>query len=158
MLLVGVKFDPQALNAVDIEETKSKAMTTGRSFGGAPLRNGNGNNRGGRGSRVNYSDNRPTDQRPNPFAGHLPQGYVPPTHITGNNGYPVPPPGYGQYPLPPQQYSNQMFPAQQGYNQQYQALPPPPGQGNGWSHEPPRQARSNGRPDRPLPDGYGYNR
>lgn len=161
MLLVGVKFDPQALNSADIEETKSKAMTTGRSFGGAPLRNGYGSNRGGRGGRVNYSDNRAADQRPNPFAGHLPQGYIPPSHIMANNGYavPVPPPGYGQYPPPAQQYANQIFPAQQGYIQQQQApQPPPPGQNNGWSHEPPRQGRSNGRPDRPLPDGYGYNR
>lgn len=176
MLLAGVKFDANALNQAEIEETRNKAMTTGRSFGGAPLRNGNGGHRGGRGGRINYADTRTPEQRPNPFAGYLPPGYIPPPNVAAANGFapPVPqvaPPGYSQYPVPPPQFFNQYHSqqehpshgynsgsySQQGYHQQYQ--PPGPNyRDNGRSHESHRYSRGDNKPDRPFPEGYGYNR
>jgi 5'-3' exoribonuclease 2 len=86
MLLRGVKVPPPTLDELDIQVVKSKAQHSGRSFGGAPLRNGTGNGKGG---RINYA----TD-RPNPFAVHLDPAFTPPSNIPG---VPMPPPGW----LPP---------------------------------------------------------
>lgn len=137
MLLRGVKFPPPALDKAEIEVVRSKAASSGRGYGGAPLRNGNG---GGRGGRINYAS-----ERPNPFAAHInpnfvpPPGWVPPA--PGTMGYsqgPPPPPRGGfndsyrpSYPGGPQQsgnqhggyysqesYYNQSSYSSQGYNNQ----------------------------------------
>lgn len=114
MLLRGVKFPEPALDYGDIQAVKSKAQSSGRSFGGAPFRGNNGGNRGG---RINYA----SQERPNPFAAHLdpnfkpagnpaPSGWVPP--MPGSTGYsrgPPPPPrggGMSGYSDGRQQYQN----------------------------------------------------
>lgn len=87
MLLRGVKFPPPALDNADIQSVKNKANNSGRSFGGAPLRNG-----GDRGGRINYAGD-----RPNPFAAHLDPNFVPPPNV----GVPMMPSGW----TPPDQGS-----------------------------------------------------
>lgn len=96
MLLRGVQFGPPALDRADIEMTRSRATTSGRSFGGAPFRGGqNGGYRGGRGGGGNgrgrggygggqfsYAEQRPEPQRdaefrPNPFAAHINPSFFP---------------------------------------------------------------------------------
>jgi 5'-3' exoribonuclease 2 len=144
MLLAGIKFDTPALDFADIDAVKNKAKTTGRSFGGAPLRNGS-NGYGGDRGRINYAD-----ARANPFANHIPAGYVPPPHISNRDGY-------GRQPYP-----------QQGYHQNYSQHSYPPTQSYGQPHYPPQSnygpppgssySRGHDKPERPLPEGYGYNR
>ena len=138
MLLRGVKLDPPSLDRSDIEATRGRARNSGRSFGGAPLQRGGGYNRngggGGRGGRIDYAP----EPRPNPFAGLIQPGFVPPLHM-GNapeawrgpppQAYPPPHNGYGPPSQPPPPY---------GYNQ----------------GSPGYDSRS----ERPLPPGYGYNR
>ncbi|KAE8153890.1 exoribonuclease 2 [Aspergillus avenaceus] len=97
MLLRGVKFNPPALDNGDIQAIKSKAQHSGRSFGGAPFRNGNG-----RGGRINYASD-----RPNPFAAHLDPSFMPPGNAnaqTMQSGWVPPAPGsagYSRGPPPP---------------------------------------------------------
>lgn len=55
MLLRGVEFPPQILEQDDIEGTRMRALKSGRSFGGAPMRDPSGHHRG-RGGRINYAD------------------------------------------------------------------------------------------------------
>ncbi|KAL8949150.1 MAG: hypothetical protein Q9222_004715 [Ikaeria aurantiellina] len=91
MLLRGVKPAAPALTREDIEATKGRAVHSGRSFGGAPLRNGGGGRGrgGGGGGHINYNDN-----RPNPFAAHIHPGYAPPPppqFYQGGRGGPPPP-------------------------------------------------------------------
>ena len=145
MLLRGVRFDRPALDQSDISDTATQARRSGRSHGGAPLRDsydGNPNN-------FNRNDGRPMNyasDRPNPFAGHLPQGYVPPPHIAsrgggdfrGSRGGPPPlhggpPPPMHQPPPPPMGYQPPQF-----YGQPQHYIPPPPQQqGYGYGRGPP---------------------
>ena len=125
MLLRGLKMPQPILERADIEATRAKANSSGRSHGGVPLRGDN--NGGGRGGRINYADD-----RPNPFAAHINPNFAhppnfgkappPPVHNRSygpppsmNDGYyhgPPPlqngsyngPPGYGRPPPPPQGY------------------------------------------------------
>lgn len=115
MLLRGVKFPEPALDYGDIMAVKNKAQNSGRSFGGAPFRNNNGGNRGG---RINYGNQE--RERPNPFAAHLdpnfkpagnnaPSGWVPP--MPGSTGFSRGPPGpprggMSGYPDGRHQYQN----------------------------------------------------
>ncbi|KAL1965027.1 hypothetical protein VTN77DRAFT_6087 [Rasamsonia byssochlamydoides] len=122
MLLRGVKFPPPKLDQAEIQMVKSKAQHIGRSFGGAPLRNGNG---GGRGGRMNY-----TADRPNPFAAHLDPAFVPPAQVAGAPipapGWAPPPPGFAGYswgPPPPPRGGGP-----DSYRPQYPPGPPPPPQ------------------------------
>lgn len=97
MLLRGVKFPPPALDNSDIQGVRNKAHNSGRSFGGAPLRNG-----GNRGGRIDY-----TGDRPNPFAAHLDPNFVPPPNVGGSvipSGWAPPNPGCANFsrgPPPP---------------------------------------------------------
>ena len=130
MLLRGVKFAPPTLDRADIEATKGRANSSGRSHGGAPLGGGRGNGRG-RGGQINYSND-----RPNPFAQHLNPGFVPPPNGFGR-GPPPPPSQYNGFPpQPPQAYFNGPPPPAQG---RYNGPPPPPQLGyyNGPSPAPP---------------------
>ncbi|KAL8854753.1 MAG: hypothetical protein Q9221_000536 [Calogaya cf. arnoldii] len=144
MLLRGVQHAPRTLNQQDIEATKNKAATSGRSYGGAPLRgngrgrgrgrgngNGNGNGNGGGGGQINYGDD-----RPNPFAAHVKPGYAPPPapYFQGGRG-PPPLPPQGWIPPPPgAQYNGYGPPPRPGFNDfhpppamnGYQRGPPPP--------------------------------
>ena len=117
MLLRGVKFAAPTLDRADIEATKGRANSSGRSHGGAPLGGGRGNGRG-RGGQINYSND-----RPNPFAQHLNPGFAPPPSGFGRGG-PPPPIQYNGYPSqPPQAYFNGPPPLAQG---RYNGPPPPP--------------------------------
>lgn len=132
MLLRGVEFAPPALDQADIQETKSKARVSGRSFGHAPLRDRDSGGRG-RGGRIHYGDD-----RPNPFAAHLNPGFGPPPDM-GNyqSGPPQPPPGW--IPPPPGSAS-------------YGRGPPPPPRGGfsyGYNPPPPQYSHQGGH--------YGYN-
>lgn len=161
MLLAGVKFDPQALDMNDIDNTRNRARTSGRSFGGAPLRNGSNGHGGGRG-RIDYSES-----RPNPFAGHLQPGFVPPPHIANRDGYgrpayqqqPYQQPFPQTYPPPvPPNYSSYHPPSQSQNYGSANHPPPPPRNYGAPNHAPPSHSRGNDRPERALPEGYGYNR
>ena len=153
MLLPGLREDPPTLDYADIEGTKDKARSSGRSFGGAPLRNGSfRGGRGGRysngdGGRINYAANggSPADNRPNPFAQHIQPGFMPPPYNAPNNGYGGGggrggPQGYPPYQgAPPpivnfsQSYPPGPPPQQGGYNNTFggmQGPPPPQAYGN----------------------------
>ncbi|KAB8237349.1 5'-_3' exoribonculease Dhp1 [Aspergillus alliaceus] len=122
MLLRGVKFPPPALDNADIQATRSKAQHSGRSFGGAPLRNGHGN----RGGRINYAGD-----RPNPFAAHLdpsfmplgntgnqmPSGWIPPAPGSGNFSRGPPPPPHGGASHQQRNNYGSGYPQPQGYQQ-----------------------------------------
>lgn len=146
MLLRGVKMATPTLDRADIEATKGRANHTGRSHGGAPLRGVHGNGHG-RGSQINY-----TNDRPNPFAAHLNPGFAPPPNTFGQGpppppgqfgGYPPPaPPLNGYYSGPPPNLQNTYhngapLPAHGRYNG-----PPPPPQANYYNGLP--QAFPNG--------------
>ncbi|RJE25031.1 hypothetical protein PHISCL_02624 [Aspergillus sclerotialis] len=125
MLLRGVKFGPPALDNADIQGVKSKAQHSGRSFGGAPLRNG-----GDRGSRINFASD-----RPNPFAAHLDPSFVPPPNLSA----PMMPSGW----VPP-------VPGSAGFSR---GPPPPPRGGMSGSYRPPYPPA--GPPQGYPPTGYG---
>ena len=113
MLLRGVKEPAKQLDHTDIAILKSKARTSGRSYGGAPLNdgyrngsygNGGGSGRGGRevGNISFQADRGPPPQydqqrgagdvdRSNPFAAFLDPKFVPPP-VVGANGRAPPPP------------------------------------------------------------------
>ena len=133
MLLRGVKFAPPALDCADIEATKGRANSSGRSHGGAPLGGGRGNGRG-RGGQINYSND-----RPNPFAQHLNPGFAPSPNGFGRG---VPPPGQfnGLPPQPPRAY--------------FSGPPPPPQNGYYGGSPPAAQGRYNGPPPPPQPGYY----
>lgn len=139
MLLRGVVEPRRVLDNSDLAILKSKARTSGRDFGGAPLydntrqhlqdRNGNGYSRGG---RISYAADRPpppppglgqagTINRDNPFGAAL---------LDPRYG----PPG-GMPPPPAQQYGNG-----NGYRGPSNAGP----NGYGYGNAPPRD------------QGYGY--
>lgn len=154
MLLRGVKFAPPTLDRADIEATKSKSSSSGRSFGGVPFRGGRGNGRG-RGGHINYAND-----RPNPFAAHINPGFAPSMNSYGRGG-PSPSghfPGY-QASAPPAQgsrYHNGAPPqpeyySGQGYHGAYGASP---------GQQPPQNGGYyNGSPQLPLhgpSDHYGY--
>jgi 5'-3' exoribonuclease 2 len=124
MLLRGVKEPMKQLDHTDIAILKSKARTSGRSFGGAPLngsnsfRNGggnygNGSGRGGRGGNISYQADRPPPPPPavdidhsNPFAAFLDPKFVP-APVGAANGRVPPPPLPQQYARgPPSAGSN----------------------------------------------------
>ena len=146
MLLRGVKIGPATLDRADIEATKGRAMSSGRSHGGAPLGGGRGNGRG-RGGHMNYSND-----RPNPFAQHLKPGFAPPPNGFGRG---APPPGQfnGYHPPPPPRtyFNGPPPPVQNGYY----GGPPPATQGryNG-PPPPPQPGHYNGLPPAPQ-NGYG---
>lgn len=139
MLLRGVKLGQPALDRADIEATKGRANSSGRSHGGAPLGGGRGNGRG-RGGQINYSND-----RPNPFAQHLNPGFAPPPNGFGRG---APPPGqFNGYPPPPRAYFNGP-PPQNGYY----GGPPPAAQGRySGPPLPPQPGYYNGAP----PSSYG---
>ncbi|KAM0797988.1 exoribonuclease 2 [Usnea florida] len=145
MLLRGVKVGPATLDRADIEATKGRAMSSGRSHGGAPLGGGRGNGRG-RGGHMNYSND-----RPNPFAQHLKPGFAPPPNGFGRG---APPPGqFNSYPPPPPPrtyFNGPPPPVQNGYY----GGPPPATQGryNG-PPPPPQLGHYNGLPPAPQ-NGY----
>lgn len=120
MLLRGVKIPPPALNRADIEATKGRANKSGRSYGGAPLRNDHYNGRG-RGGRIDYADVRPHPYPPQVTAGFAPQA-------APGNYHPPPMRGWAQ-PLsgPPSSYGNPYgYPQPPGNFAHAQAPPPPP--------------------------------
>jgi 5'-3' exoribonuclease 2 len=137
MLLRGVKFPPPTLDRADIEGTKAKARSSGRSYGGAPLRhngygNGNGNNNGyNRGGNINYADSR--DSRPNPFAAYVNVNQQPPTGNHHQQGRPPPPPGAGWRPPHGQNYNQGPPQHDNGYQQRYSGPPPPAHGYNGYA-------------------------
>ena len=107
MLLRGLEMPKPVLERADIEATRAKANSSGRSFGGASLRGDR--NGGGRGGRINYADD-----RPNPFAAHINPNYAPPPAFGRGpppgqyQSYGAPPPGANGYyggPLPGQSYN-----------------------------------------------------
>jgi 5'-3' exoribonuclease 2 len=135
MLLRGVKFLPPTLDRADIEATKGRANSSGRSFGGAPLRGGRGGGRG-RGGHINYADD-----RPNPFAQHLNANFAPPLNGFGRGG-PPPPGQFNNFPPPPPRGNG------------YQHGAPPPHSNNYYNGPPlPAGGRYNGPPQLP-PGGY----
>ncbi|PGH03730.1 5'-3' exoribonuclease 2 [Blastomyces parvus] len=121
MLLRGVKPDPPVLEKSDIEITRNKAQRSGRSFGGVPFGNGRG-----RGGRMSYASDRPSNDRPNPFAAHINPSFVPP---------PIPPPHMGGPPA--------------GW------APPPPGM-TGTSYGAPRFDKPQQGPPYQQQGGRGY--
>lgn len=161
MLLRGVKLLPPALDRADIEATKGKANRSGRSFGGAPLRDdyGNGNVRG-RG-QISYADS-----RPNPFAAHINPNYPPP-NMSSNPRGPLPShPPSAWLPQPPgaQAFRRGMPPppplgggVPYGYQpppQQYQYAPPHPSLSNHYSGGFVDQSRTGGDYDASLDSRY----
>ncbi|EHK97694.1 putative 5'-3' exoribonuclease 2 [Glarea lozoyensis 74030] len=138
MLLRGVQFKPPALNASDIEQTKSKAAKSGRSHGGVPLK-GDGRGR----NSFNYAGGNQSN--------HHQGGYGQnnrPANNSYNNGYsntpyyPPPPPGSGWAPPAPGMGGFGSGPPP----------PPPPGYGyNGPAHIPGPPGYS-----QPPPQQYGY--
>lgn len=122
MLLRGVKMPPPALNLADIEATKGRAYNSGRSYGGAPLRNDHYNGRG-RGGRIDYADARPYPYPPQVNPGFAPQAALGNYHPPPMRGWAQPPSGpsppYGNppygYPQPPGNFAYAQAPA-----------PPPP--------------------------------
>lgn len=157
MLLRGVKFPPPALNRADIEATKGRANKSGRSYGGAPLRNDYYNGRG-RGGHIDYNDSRPHSYPPQVNPGFAPQA------APGNyHGGPPPPPmrGWAQPPSgPPPSYGNAPYgypppPGNFGYAP---ALPPPPPHGyqNSYHDGNYRNQNPSNNYQGPIPDGrYG---
>lgn len=123
MLLRGVKIPPPALNWADIEATKGRANKSGRSYGGAPLRNDHYNGRG-RGGRIDYAD-----VRPHPYPQQVNPGFAPQA-IPGNY-QPMrrwaqppsgPPPSYGNpygYPHPPGNFAHAQAPPPPPYQNSY---------------------------------------
>lgn len=137
MLLRGVNFGPPVLDRADIEATKGRANHSGRSHGGAPLRGGNNNGRG-RGNHTNF-----LDPRPNPFAAHISQGFVPPGVASNfrETGWAPPLPGSDSF------QSGRAPPNSFPY--------PPPGQG--YNYGPPQPPPHNGYyngPPQPPPNGH----
>ncbi|KAL9129325.1 MAG: hypothetical protein Q9217_002196 [Psora testacea] len=136
MLLRGLNMPTPVLEPADVQATRGKANSSGRSFGGVPFRGGYSNGRG-RGGQINYA----AENRQNPFAAYLNPDFAPPSNFNGNG----PPPPRGQYQgylLPP--------PKANGYHGESQ--PPPTGYYNGGSPLP-----AYGRPNaQPQPHQGGY--
>jgi 5'-3' exoribonuclease 2 len=161
MLLRGVRLPKPVLDDADRSQTRSKAARSGRSQGGAPLRNsydGNGRGRGrGRGA-INYNAGPPRDQyNPNSnFNTNFAQNNMnfpppPPPDVLARMGIPppfppIPPPGLnGAYPPGPPPF----FPPP-GVRDQFGNFRPPPPPPNY------RNDRSYGyREDRDHRGGYG---
>jgi 5'-3' exoribonuclease 2 len=153
MLLRGVIFNPPALNASDIEQTKSKAAKSGRSHGGVPLKgDGRGRNSfnyaGGNQSNQHqgYGQNNRQSYGSQNKNGYNNAPYYPPPP-PGSGGWAPPPPGMGAFgsgpPPPPPGY---------GYNGSGPNQGPP-----GYPQPPPRQYGYNGRPENGA-SGYGNQR
>jgi 5'-3' exoribonuclease 2 len=133
MLFPGVVLPPAVLDKSDLAILKSKARTSGRDFGGAPLYDNtrrdpmDHQNRGG---RISYAaDRQPMNNGPpppssnNPFASLLDPRYAP----GQGRGPPPPPPNYGgQYGY--DRNGNDGYGGQQGYNSHH-------GQGNYGNHQ-----------------------
>ena len=143
MLLRGAKLAQPVLTREDIEATKSRASTSGRSYGGAPL-GGNRNNGRGRGGHINYSDS-----RPNPFAAHLNPGFVPPHPSSAMYGHHQGPPVAAQQwgPPPPPSQGSHYNQRGSGPPQGYGYGPPPPYGANGYHG-------GGGPPPPPPQNGY----
>lgn len=144
MLLRGVKLARPVLNQADKDATRKGARNSGRSHGGAPLRNGNGHGGGygnGRGGRINYADQGMNQN--NPFAAHLQPGYGPPPSMGGGR------PG-GDWRNPQSQghppHGNGYGPPSGGYAPPGGGYGPPPGYG---------AAPPQGYPIAPPPGAYG---
>ena len=101
MLLRGIKHSAPALGEVDIQATRGRASRSGRSHGGAPLRDNSQNGRG-RGQSINYGGSQHHMHQPQEVANqfYYPPGSFgqwPPTH-----GWAPPPPGtYSPVGYPP---------------------------------------------------------
>ena len=146
MLLRGVKFSAPALDKTDIEVTRSKARTSGRSYGGVPFRGGeNGRGRGRGRGQMSYAPD-----RANPFAAHINPSFVPPPPQWG---VPPPPPGWpyppGMNAAPYQPRQDDRYRPAGGYYQ-----PPPPPSMGGYGGPPPPPSRDQYRP----PRDYGSSR
>ncbi|KAK7731829.1 5'-3' exoribonuclease 2 [Cytospora paraplurivora] len=130
MLLRGVKLPTPALDRNDIEELRSKARRSGRSYGGVPLGRG-GHHQNGRNQQFNYGPGRGyhgggrgSDRGPPGGGGYGGRDNYSQQHRNGG-GYPAPPANW----VPPP-------PGAAGFGN---GLPPPP---------PPAQVYGNG-------GGYG---
>ena len=149
MLLRGLNMPTPILDPADIQATRGKANSSGRSFGGAPLRGGHSNGRG-RGGQINYA----ADERPNPFAAHINPNFAPPAHFNGRD--PPPPPGqYQGYPPPPPRANNYHSgppTPQRGY---YNSGPPPPAYCRPPGPPQPQQNGYQNGPPHPSPYHYG---
>ncbi|KAL9103852.1 MAG: hypothetical protein Q9163_001130 [Psora crenata] len=138
MLLRGIDMPTPVLEPADIQATRGKANSSGRSYGGVPFRGGHSNGHG-RGGQINYAAN----DRPNPFAAHLNPNYAPPLNFDARG---PPPPTHGQYhryhPQPPARANGYDFgskPLQGGY---YNGGIPPPAYGRPPGGIPPHQVES----------------
>lgn len=120
MLLRGVKFPPPVLDRADIDATKNRAGTTGRSYGGAPLRGGNGNGRGrGRGGNINYGAAPSISSYVAPMP--PPPPFPPQMHGGFPHGLPAFPP-----PMPPPPPGVRLGNFSYGYSMHAYEYPPPP--------------------------------
>ncbi|EXJ67856.1 protein Xni [Cladophialophora psammophila CBS 110553] len=166
MLFPGVVLPPPVLDKSDLAILRSKARTSGRDFGGAPLYDNTRRDRldtQNRGGRINYAVDRP------PFdAG--PPGVPPPSHWPP--GMPPPPPpgyggqsGYNRNPPPTNGYGGHGSHTAQGYGGQDQGYYGNQGQAQYYGGQAPNQYHgSNGQYQqnggRSFSDGYyqGQNR
>lgn len=163
MLIRGVKLPNRALDQTDIETTKARAARSGRSHGGAPLRNG----AGGRGRDFpNYaapnSYSRPPNQSQQTYGGQ--NGYNSNPYTTPQtSSWQPPPPGVagfarGPPPPPPNSYGSYAHsqyrhaqPAPAAYSAQYQHQTQPFGQNAAYDY----RRNGSGGPDHGPPPGYG---
>jgi 5'-3' exoribonuclease 2 len=161
MLFPGVVLPAPVLDSSDLHLIASKARTSGRDFGGAPLydntrRDPNNNHRGG---RISYAADRPPLNGPPPIMpppNQWPPGMPPPPppNFGGQNGYnrgpPPPPPGYQGY----QGYDQGQYGGGSAHNgnQQYNAH----GQYGGRQHsDGHHQGQNRGHSGRDNRNGYG---
>lgn len=133
MLFPGVELPRPVLDKSDLAILKSKARTSGRDFGGAPLYDNtrrDPRDQQNRGGRINYAADRPpldagnADSRNNPFAAFLDPRFAPNMPAQGFAAPAPPPPsqGYGGqngY----DQYNNRQngYPGRDGGYNAYQA-------------------------------------
>ena len=142
MLFPGVVLPPAVLDKGDLALLRSKARTSGRDFGGAPLYDNtrrDPNENQNRGGRINYAADRPPLNGPPPMMpppNQWPPGMPPPPppNFGGQNGY------SGGPPPPPDGYP--------GYNNYA-------GQGHGGYDQ--RQGQYNGNGHQQQNGGRGYN-
>lgn len=142
MLLNGVKFNPPVLTRADIETTRARAQSGGRSYGGAQLyRGGSGRGRGGN----NFSGSFRSDRPPQGNDSYRPQQnqYGPPSGRGGYGGYQGYPP-----PPPPGSWAG-------GFDNRGGG-PPPPGNYGQWPPAPPPGVRLGNTYAGPPP-GQSYN-
>lgn len=172
MLFPGVVLPPPVLDKSDLAILRSKARTSGRDFGGAPLYDNtrrDPQDQQNRGGRINYAANRPPldagapgNSRDNPFAALLDPRFAPgmpppapPQRYGGQNGYdryqaPTNGSGYGGYTNGQGGYDNYQNQGRGGQDQYYYGGQG--GQGQGQHQGNNRTYQQNG--GRSVSDGY----